>query len=88
MSSLTASSKKMLNSSDKTKSSDIIQLFLSMLICEKTVLLSDNKGAIVFQNFFLSKTFFISKDSQYFVLSFLFKLLQTFLCFLYRLRSV
>ena len=59
-----------------------------MLVCEKTVFLSDKKGLIVFQNFLLSKTFFISKDSQYFLLSLLYNLLQKFLCFLYSLRSV
>ena len=38
--------------------SDIIQLFFYMVICEKTVFLSDKKVLTFFQNSLLSKTFF------------------------------
>ena len=63
-------------------------LLRSDIFCEKTVFLSDKKGLIVFQNLLLSKTFFISKDSLYFILSLLYYLLQKVLCFLCSLMLV
>ena len=87
LSDLTASSKKVVNSSDKSKSSYIVRLFFYANLRENCVFIRQ-EGLIVFQNFSLPKTFFISKDSKYFLLSLLYNLLQKFLCILYSLRSV
>ena len=87
LSDLTAFSKKVVNSSDKSKSSYIVRLFFYVNLRENCVFIRQ-EGLIVFQNFSLPKTFFISKDSKYFLLSLLYNLLQKFLCFLYSLRSV
>ena len=65
LSDLKASSKKVVNSSDKSKSSDIVRLLFYANLRENCVFIRQ-KGLIIFQNFLLSKTFFISKDSKFF----------------------
>ena len=57
LSNLTASSKKVLNSSDKAKSSDIIRLFFSMLICEKTVFIRQQEFLSFSKSFYCLKRF-------------------------------
>ena len=80
--------KKSTNLFRQIKASDIIRLFLSMLVCKKATFLSDKKGLIVFTNFLLSKTFSYLRTHITFFFPFFITYYKSFFCFLHSLRLV